>query len=128
MPKDSLNEFKYARLSLFLTSNLADNNSSGTKEDIQIEGSSDNWKSLIAGARFRSVKEMRQDLDALTWNNIIFNSMGLPVISIPCGLTKDRMPVGAQIVGSPFDESKILILAYDYERNNDTLTEMILPL
>ena len=25
--------------------------------------------------------------DALTWNNIIFNSVGLPVISIPCGFS-----------------------------------------
>ncbi|MFL6488039.1 MAG: DUF4185 domain-containing protein [Nitrososphaera sp.] len=59
-PSDS-NEFKYARLSLLLTSNPANNNS-GIREDIQIEGSSDDWKSSIAWARFRSVKEMRQDL------------------------------------------------------------------
>ncbi|MFL6498110.1 MAG: hypothetical protein ACJ70U_05360, partial [Nitrososphaera sp.] len=59
-PSDS-NEFKYARLSLLLTSNLANNNG-GIREDIQIEGSSDDWKSSIAWARFRSVKEMRQDL------------------------------------------------------------------
>jgi aspartyl-tRNA(Asn)/glutamyl-tRNA(Gln) amidotransferase subunit A len=66
--------------------------------------------------------------DALTWNNIIFNGVGLPVISIPCGLTKDRMPVGVQIVGSPFDEIKILTLAYNYEHINDTLSKMIPPL
>jgi aspartyl-tRNA(Asn)/glutamyl-tRNA(Gln) amidotransferase subunit A len=65
--------------------------------------------------------------DALTWNNIIFNSLGLPVISIPCGLTKDRMPVGVQIVGSPFDEIKILTIAYNYECINDTVSKMIPP-
>jgi aspartyl-tRNA(Asn)/glutamyl-tRNA(Gln) amidotransferase subunit A len=65
--------------------------------------------------------------DALTWNNIIFNSVGLPVISTPCGLTKDRLPVGVQIVGSPFDEIKILTIAYNYECINDSVNKMISP-
>ncbi|MDQ3836029.1 MAG: DUF4185 domain-containing protein [Thermoproteota archaeon] len=56
------NEFKYARLSVFLTSNLANDNSSMKKEDVQVEGLSDEWNFHIAWARFRSVNEMRQDL------------------------------------------------------------------
>lgn len=66
--------------------------------------------------------------DALTWNNIIFNSVGLPAISIPCGLNKDQMPAGVQVVGSPFDEIKILTTAYKYECINDTVSKMIPPL
>jgi len=56
-PSDS-NEFKYARLSVLISS-LANNWE--TKGESEVEGLAD-WKSQIAWARFRSVKEMRQDL------------------------------------------------------------------
>src|SRR5919107_983301 len=38
--------------------------------------------------------------EALLRNTIVFNSTGLPAITIPVGLTKHGMPVGVQIVGS----------------------------
>ncbi len=56
-PYDS-NEFKYARISL-LASNLANN--LGAKGDFHMQEVAD-WNSHVAWARFRSVKEMRQDL------------------------------------------------------------------
>ena len=44
--------------------------------------------------------------EALLRNTIIFNSIGLPAISIPIGLTRDGgMPVGLQIIGPPYGES-----------------------
>ena len=60
--------------------------------------------------------------EALLRNTIVFNSTGLPAISIPIGLTKDkdRMPVGAQIIGPLFKEETILSIAYNYERINDS--------
>lgn len=36
------------------------------------------------------------------------NVLGLPALSIPCGLSSAGMPVGMQIVGAPFDEATIL--------------------
>lgn len=66
--------------------------------------------------------------DALTRNNIIFNSTGLPSISMPSGLTKNKMPTGVQIIGAPFEESKILTLAYNYECKSNILDKMIPPL
>ena len=57
-PHDS-NEFKYARISV-LISNLA-NDGGGIKEESQVEEIAD-WNFHVAWARFRSVKEMRQDL------------------------------------------------------------------
>jgi aspartyl-tRNA(Asn)/glutamyl-tRNA(Gln) amidotransferase subunit A len=66
--------------------------------------------------------------EALLRNTIIFNSTGLPSVSIPVGLSKDGMPVGVQIVGSPFEEEKILSMAYKYECINNSLEKFVPPL
>jgi len=63
---------------------------------------------------------------ALLRNTIVFNSTGLPSISIPIGLTKkDNLPVGAQIIGPPFKEETILSIAYCYERINNNLNKFV---
>ena len=59
------------------------------------------------------VLETRQ---ALLRNTIVFNSTGLPAISIPIGFTNSNIPVGVQIVGPPFKEEIILSIAYCYEQ------------
>jgi aspartyl-tRNA(Asn)/glutamyl-tRNA(Gln) amidotransferase subunit A len=41
---------------------------------------------------------------------------GIPGISIPCGETKDRLPIGMQILGRHFDETTILRIANAYEQ------------
>jgi aspartyl-tRNA(Asn)/glutamyl-tRNA(Gln) amidotransferase subunit A len=64
---------------------------------------------------------------ALLQNTILFNSTGLPAISIPIGVTKDEMPLGAQIIGPPFREEVILSIAYCYERmiNSNNLDRFV---
>jgi aspartyl-tRNA(Asn)/glutamyl-tRNA(Gln) amidotransferase subunit A len=42
---------------------------------------------------------------------VTINLAGLPGISIPCGLTRERLPIGLQIVGRRFDEETVLRLA-----------------
>jgi aspartyl-tRNA(Asn)/glutamyl-tRNA(Gln) amidotransferase subunit A len=41
---------------------------------------------------------------------------GIPGISIPCGETREKLPIGLQILGKHFDEATILRLAYAYEQ------------
>ena len=46
------------------------------------------------------------------------NLAGLPAMSIPAGLVKD-LPVGLQLIGNHFEESKILNMAHIYQKNTD---------
>jgi aspartyl-tRNA(Asn)/glutamyl-tRNA(Gln) amidotransferase subunit A len=62
------------------------------------------------------VLETRQ---ALLRNTIVFNSTGLPAITIPIGFTNQNLPVGVQIVGPPFGDEIILSIAYFYEQMNN---------
>jgi aspartyl-tRNA(Asn)/glutamyl-tRNA(Gln) amidotransferase subunit A len=37
-----------------------------------------------------------------------FNLLGLPALSVPCGVDRDGLPIGLQLVGKPFAESTVL--------------------
>jgi aspartyl-tRNA(Asn)/glutamyl-tRNA(Gln) amidotransferase subunit A len=41
---------------------------------------------------------------------------GLPAVSVPCGFTADRLPIGLQLTGRRFDEATLLRVADAYER------------
>jgi len=45
-----------------------------------------------------------------------FNLAGLPAISIPCGFTKDGLPIGLQIISRAWGDAKVLNAAYAYEQ------------
>ncbi len=44
------------------------------------------------------------------------NIAGLPGISVPCGVDKEGMPVGMQLIGNKFEEEKLLNMAYVFEQ------------
>ncbi len=52
-------------------------------------------------------------------NNAVFDILGLPTISIPCGFSASGLPIGLQISGAPFAESTVLALAHAYEQATD---------
>lgn len=45
-----------------------------------------------------------------------FNLSGLPALSLPCGYTQQGLPIGLQLVGAPWAETKVLRAAYAYEQ------------
>jgi aspartyl-tRNA(Asn)/glutamyl-tRNA(Gln) amidotransferase subunit A len=45
-----------------------------------------------------------------------FNLSGLPAISIPCGFSKEGLPIGLQIAGKAWNEAEVLQAANAYER------------
>lgn len=66
-----------------------------------------------------------QSRQALLRNTFVFNSTGLPTITVPIGLTKDSLPVGAQLIGSCFQEEAILSIAYAYECLNHSVDRFV---
>jgi len=48
-----------------------------------------------------------------------FNGYGLPTITLPCGFSKEGMPIGLQISGPSFHESSVFALAYAYQEATD---------
>ncbi len=65
-----------------------------------------------AGGRSRAALDAEE-------NTRPFNGYGLPVISIPCGFSKEGLPIGLQIAGPLFSESSVLALAHAYQQETD---------
>ena len=66
-----------------------------------------------------AIKSAGANPQALSPENTVFaNYYGLPVISVPCGFDRNGLPLGLQIVGKPWDEARVLHLAYQYEKLN----------
>jgi Asp-tRNA(Asn)/Glu-tRNA(Gln) amidotransferase A subunit family amidase len=43
---------------------------------------------------------------------------GLPALSMPAGFTEDGLPVGLELLGLPFDDARLLALAYSFEQTH----------
>lgn len=49
------------------------------------------------------------------------NLAGLPGISVPCGVDKNNLPIGMQLIGKPLDEATVLRVAYFYEKTKSKI-------
>ena len=47
------------------------------------------------------------------------NLAGIPALALPCGFTREGLPIGLQIMGKHFDEGKLLQVGYTFEQNTD---------
>jgi len=54
---------------------------------------------------------------------IATNLAGLPGMSVPCGFS-NNMPVGLQLIGNYFDESRLLNVAHQYQQTTDWHKQM----
>jgi aspartyl-tRNA(Asn)/glutamyl-tRNA(Gln) amidotransferase subunit A len=52
-------------------------------------------------------------------HTIPVNLAGIPAISIPCGFSRDHLPIGLQIMGRHFDEGKLLRVAFTFEQSTE---------
>ena len=55
------------------------------------------------------------------------NIAGLPGISVPCGFSSEKLPIGLQIMGKPFDEQTVLNVAYAYEQSTKWYEKEVAP-
>jgi aspartyl-tRNA(Asn)/glutamyl-tRNA(Gln) amidotransferase subunit A len=70
-------------------------------------------------AEFEATPEqLRRKELVLLRNTRPFNTLGLPAISIPCGVSRSGLPVGLQIAGAPGAEGTVLALARAYEKQH----------
>ena len=52
-------------------------------------------------------------------NTAPFNVYGTPAVSLPCGFSREGLPVGLQICGPALGEIDVLALAHAYQRRTD---------
>ncbi len=50
---------------------------------------------------------------------ISVNLTGVPALSLPCGFTSGKLPIGLQVIGRPFEEDTVLRVAHAYEQTTD---------
>ncbi len=50
---------------------------------------------------------------------ISVNLAGLPGISLPCGMDKNGLPIGLQLIGDCFKEKNIIRAAYSFEKTRE---------
>ena len=48
---------------------------------------------------------------------------GFPALTIPCGFDSQGLPIGAQLIGRPFDEARVLAAGRAYQRLTDWHTK-----
>jgi aspartyl-tRNA(Asn)/glutamyl-tRNA(Gln) amidotransferase subunit A len=63
-----------------------------------------------------AVEKARADLSQFT---AVMNVVGVPAISVPCGFTSPKLPIGLQIAAGHWAEAKLLRAAYAYEQATD---------
>jgi aspartyl-tRNA(Asn)/glutamyl-tRNA(Gln) amidotransferase subunit A len=80
------------------------------------------------------IAELKGNPDSLRPREILmlrntrpFNLWGVPAISVPCGFTREGLPIGLQIAGRHWQEGRVLTLAQAYEQATEWHKRRPLP-
>ena len=57
-------------------------------------------------------------------NTLTFNRLGLPALTVPCGISAEGLPIGLMICGPRFSEGRLLALGAAYERATPPIEEL----
>jgi len=49
-------------------------------------------------------------------NTSVFNHFGTPALTVPCGFSRDGLPIGLQVAGPAFGEETVLRVAFAYQQ------------
>jgi aspartyl-tRNA(Asn)/glutamyl-tRNA(Gln) amidotransferase subunit A len=52
-------------------------------------------------------------------NTMVFNILGLPALTVPCGFSREGLPIGLQICGPRYSEGTLLALGAAYQSRTD---------
>lgn len=63
-----------------------------------------------------SLAEARDDQAVAAANTFFANYYGLPAVSVPCGFSRNGLPLGFQIVGPSWGEGDVLRLAHLFKQ------------
>ena len=74
----------------------------------------------VAAPRLSDYPATFEEVLALEGSSILrntrpFNLFGIPTLTVPCGMTREGLPIGLQIAAAPWQEQRILGLARAYE-------------
>ena len=76
--------------------------------DCLVAPATPNTAPLIGAAKVR-LGGMEEDVRLATTRLVRgINALGLPALSIPCGLTSSQLPIGLQVIGPAFEEARLL--------------------
>ena len=53
----------------------------------------------------------------------VFNLTGQPSISVPCGFTKNNLPIGMMLTGKINNDNKLLNIAIDWQNETEFHTK-----
>lgn len=81
------------------------------KYDVIISPVTPNITPKLGGSLNEPIKMYLSDMFTIS-----VNLCGNPAISIPCGESKEGLPIGMQIIGDCFKEYNVIRVAYTYER------------
>ena len=70
----------------------------------------------VPALSFDEIENSASQAPALTRFTAPFNLTGLPALSLPCGFTKEGLPIGLQIVSGPWQEARLLRAGHTFEQ------------